>query len=81
MKPDRLIALALALVPLAACGGDESRGELSAEEERRLDEAGEMVNEDVFDTSPDSLVANEAEIEAIDAEAGAPAANAAANAN
>ena len=57
------------IVSLAACGGpEEGRGGLTAEEERRLDNAAAMLDENsVFDTSPDSLTINEAELQAIDA--------------
>ena len=67
----RAVALALrvpalaALAALAGCGGDSSGG-LSAEEERQLNEAAAMLEDNVFDASPDSLVANEAEIEALE---------------
>ena len=60
-----LIALA-AGAGLSACG-DESRGGLTAEEERQLDEAARMLDDNMIDVSPDSLVANEAEMEAIEA--------------
>lgn len=72
----RLTFAGLALsLSLAACGGpEEGRGGLTPEEERRLDNAARMLDENsVFDTSPDSLVINEAELQEIDA----PAANAA----
>jgi hypothetical protein len=48
-----LVALAGAAM-LAACGGDEERGGVTAEEARQLDNAAEML-----DASPDSLVASE----------------------
>jgi hypothetical protein len=66
MKP-RLFAFA-ALLALAACGrGNEGAGGLSADEERELDNAAAMLDEaNVFDVSPDSLAANEAEIAAED---------------
>ena len=47
----------------------EGRGGLTAEEERQLDNAAAMLDDNMIDVSPDSLVANEAELEAIDAEA------------
>ena len=64
----RLAGLAM-IMSLAACGGpEEGRGGLTAEEERRLDNAQAMLDENsVFDTSPDSLTINEAELQAIDA--------------
>lgn len=64
----RLAGLAM-IVSLAACGGpEEGRGGLTADEERRLDNAADMLDENgVFDTSPDSMTINEAELQAIDA--------------
>ena len=66
----RLAGLAM-IVSLAACGGpEEGRGGLTADEERRLDNAADMLDENsVFDTSPDSMTINEAELQAIDAPA------------
>lgn len=66
-------AIAAAAALLAGCGDEEGRGGLTAEEERQLDEAARMLDENMIDVSPDSLVANEAELEAIDANEGAPA--------
>jgi hypothetical protein len=43
-----------ALAALGACGGDDDRGGVTAEEARQLDNAAEML-----DASPDSLVAGE----------------------
>ena len=60
-------ALAAAAALLAACGSDEGRGGLTAEEERQLDEAAKMLDDNMIDVSPDSLVANEAEVEAMEA--------------
>lgn len=51
---NRLTMLAAALAALSACGGDENAGGLSAEENRELNNAAEML-----DASPDSLVAGE----------------------
>ena len=73
MRQSRALALLGALAALAACGGGEGRGDVTAEEDRQLNEAAEMLNEPVFDTSPDSLVAN---AEALDAEAAAQAGDA-----
>lgn len=52
----RAAPLLLALA-LAACGGgEERRGGLSADEERRLDNAAKMLDDTaVFDTSPEAL--------------------------
>ena len=66
-----------ALAVLAACGDNEGRGGLTAEEERELNKAEAMLNDNMIDVSPDSLVANEAELEAMDAAADAEAAEAA----
>ena len=68
-----------ALALLAACGSDEGRGGLTAEEERQLDNAASMLDDNMIDVSPDSLVANEAELEAMEAE-GQAASNVAVNA-
>lgn len=53
-----LATLSGAALLLAGCGGGEG-GDLTAEENRRLDNAAEMLDTQVFDTSPDSLVAEE----------------------
>ena len=66
-----------ALALLAACGDNEGRGGLTAEEERQLNQAEAMLDDNMIDVSPDSLVANEAELEAMDAAADAEAAVAA----
>ncbi|MGQ0589572.1 MAG: hypothetical protein ACT4N8_08585 [Sphingosinicella sp.] len=64
------------IVSLAACGGpEEGGGGLTAEEERRLDNAAAMLDENsIFDTSADSMVMNEAELQALDAPQGNAAA-------
>ena len=72
MKAMMGMMLAAACVLPAACGPREGAGGLTAEEERQLDEAARMLDENMIDVSPDSLVANEAEIEAIEANQGAP---------
>lgn len=77
MKRATIASLA-ALLALAACGrGNDRGGGLSEEEERQLDNAAAMLDDNVFDVSPDSMVANEAEIaaeeNAAEAEAAAPA--------
>lgn len=64
------LAAVTVLVLLAACGDNEGRGGLTAEEERQLDNAAGMLDDNMIDVSPDSLVANEAELEAMDAEQG-----------
>lgn len=77
----KLAGLALA-ISLGGCGGgDESRGGVSAEEERQLDNAAAMLDDNSMLAVPeDGMVANEAEIEALDAEAAGPPANGSGNA-
>jgi hypothetical protein len=75
----RYLSLAVAALALAACGSEEGQGGLTAEEERQLDEAARMLDENVIDASPDSLVANEAELEAMEAPEGSGAAEAVEN--
>ena len=65
------IGFAAVLAVLAACSGERD-GTLTEAEERQLNEAAEMLDENVYDASPDSLVANEAEIEALEQGAAAP---------
>jgi len=74
-----LAGLALA-ISLGGCGGNEERGGLSAEEERQLDNAAAMLDENTLTVPDDSLVANQAELEALDESGPAPAANETANA-
>jgi len=62
----RKLALIATLALLAACGRDEGQGGLTSEEERQLDEAAKMLDDNMIDIPSDSLVANEAEIEAIE---------------
>ena len=54
MKTMTMAAAAAALAMLTACGGEENAGGLSAEENRELNNAAEML-----DASPDSLVATD----------------------
>ena len=68
MKTSITFAALASLALLAACGSDESRGGLTAEEERQLDNAASMLDDNMIDVSPDSLVANEAELDAMEAE-------------
>jgi hypothetical protein len=76
----RLAFLALAAgIALAGCGSNEGSGELSAEDERRLDNAAAMLDDNMVDVSPDSLTANVEELEALE-ERAEPVANAAENA-
>ena len=65
------LVLAAACGLMTACGPEEGRGGLTAEEERQLDEAARMLDDNMIDVSPDSLVANEAEIDAMEANEGA----------
>ena len=67
MNMKLMVPALAALISLAACGSDEGSGGLTAEEERQLDEAARMLDENMIDVSPDSLVANEAELEAMEA--------------
>jgi len=54
-----------ALLALAGCSRQPGAGGLTADEERQLDNAAAMLDDNnVFDASPDSLVANEDEIAA-----------------
>jgi hypothetical protein len=79
MKTRLVLAGLAALALLAGCGRQTGAGGLSADEERQLDNAAAMLDDNnVFDASPDSLVANEAEIAA--EENAAQAANASGNA-
>ena len=51
------------LLALAACHSQPTAGGLTADEERALDNAAAMLDQqNIFDTSPDGLAANEAEI-------------------
>ena len=60
------------LLALAACHSQPTAGGLTADEERALDNAAAMLDQqNVFDTSPDGLVANEAEIAAEENQAAA----------
>jgi hypothetical protein len=64
------------LLALAACHSQPTAGGLTADDERALDNAAAMLDQqNVFDTSPDGLAANQAEIEAQDNAAGGGAAN------
>lgn len=65
MKTRLAYAGLAALLALAGCGRQPGAGGLTSEEERQLDNAAAMLDDNsVFDASPDSLVANEAEIAA-----------------
>jgi hypothetical protein len=74
-----LLGGAAALALLSGCGGGaENSGVLGPEDERALDNAAAMVNESNLEVPDDSMVANEAEIQA--QENAADAGNAADNA-
>ncbi|WP_114954952.1 hypothetical protein [Sphingosinicella terrae] len=77
--PLTLCALAASAL-VAGCGSDADRGGLSAEEERQLDNAAAMLDDNMIDVSPDSLVANEAELDAMEAPEGSGAEEAVENA-
>lgn len=62
MRP-MLAGLALATA-LGGCGSGESGGAITSEEERQLDNAAAMLDDNgVFDTSADSLTANAVEFQ------------------
>ena len=63
MKWAAIAALAL----LAACGRQEGRGGLTADEERQLDDAAKMLDDNMIDVSGDSLADNEAQLNALGA--------------
>jgi hypothetical protein len=73
-----MVSLA-ALGLLSACGQQEGRGGLTAEEERQLDNAARMLDDNMIEASPDSLVANEQELEAMATEQEVTTANEAVN--
>jgi hypothetical protein len=56
------IAVLAAVAAIAACGRPEGRGGLTSEEERQLDNAAKMLDDNMIDTSPDSLTLNEADV-------------------
>lgn len=65
MKKSLTFAGLAAAMALGGCGdGAENRGGLTAEEERQLDNAAAMLEDNVFDASADSLGANAAELDA-----------------
>ena len=71
MKTGLKLSMMAALVVLAACGQEEGPGGITAEEQRRLENAARMLDDNMVELFPDNLVANEAEIEAIEANEGA----------
>ncbi len=56
------LGAAMLAVALAGCSSESGSGP-TAEEERQLNEAAAMLEDNVFDTSADSLVADEAALE------------------
>ncbi|MEA3030707.1 MAG: hypothetical protein QOG13_2032 [Sphingomonadales bacterium] len=79
----RLAIAAFAALALAGCSRQPAAGGLTPDDERQLDNASAMLDDNtIFDVSPDSLVANEAEIAAEEnaAAAGAAPANRSGNA-
>ncbi len=62
MKTNMALAAAGLALALAGCGA-EPQGGLTTEEERQLDNAAAMLEDNVFDTSADSLVADETALE------------------
>jgi hypothetical protein len=70
----RIAATLAALLALAACHGQPTAGGLSAQDERELDNAAAMLDQQNIFASPDGQAANEAEADDV------PANGAAANA-
>ena len=70
------IATLAALGLLCACGQQEGRGGLTAEEDRELDNAAAMLEDNTSDASPDSLDENAQALEAMDTETDDEAENA-----
>ena len=68
MKTRMAMVLIAALGLLAACGRQEGRGGLTADEERQLDNAANMLDDNMIDASPDSLAANEERLQTLDTE-------------
>jgi hypothetical protein len=69
-----------ALLALAGCHSQPTAGGLTPEDERELDNAAAMVEQQNLFTAPDGLAANEAEIAAQENGAGASTANRSGNA-
>ncbi len=63
MRMSLKIAALVMAIALGGCGDEPGRGGLTAEEERQLDNAAAMLEDNVFDTSADSLAANEAALD------------------
>jgi hypothetical protein len=69
----RIAAFAL-LLALAGCHSQPTAGGLSADDERELDNAAAMLDQqNIFATAPDGLAANEADIAPPDNAAASPA--------
>jgi len=70
-KPNLLAAMAL-LAALGGCGRQQpAAGGVGAEDERALDNAAAMTQDNVFDTSPDDMSMN-ADDAVVDENGGAP---------
>ena len=76
MRRGARIATLAALGLLSACGQQEGRGGLTAEEDRELDNAAAMLDDNSMDSSPGSLGANAQALEALDTEVDDEAENA-----
>lgn len=63
MRFKLIIAAAAAAAALAGCGRDQANGQLTAEERRQLENAAGMLDDNMIDVSPDSLVANDLDFE------------------
>ena len=72
----KLVGLALAIALGSCGGGEEGRGGLSAEEERQLDNAAAMLDDNTFLIESDSMVANESDLLEAETAADANSANA-----
>lgn len=66
MKRGSGFALVAVLALLAGCGQEEGRGGLTAEEERQLDNAARMLDDNMIELPADGLVANEADLEPLE---------------
>jgi hypothetical protein len=59
------LATFAALIALAACHSQPTAGGLTPDEERELDNAAAMIDQqNIFEVAPDGLSANEADVDA-----------------